>query len=64
MTKKFSELSQEHQEKFVESLMEIKSESEKFVIEIVKGTNMELTPTVNSIKKRIEQLEEFLMSSC
>ncbi|NVM54678.1 MAG: hypothetical protein HWN66_13320 [Candidatus Helarchaeota archaeon] len=62
MPKKFSELSLENQEKFVESLMEIKSESEKFVIEIVKGANMELDSTVGFIKRILEQLETIILS--
>ncbi len=60
MDKKFSELSTESQEQFIENLMEIKSESERFVVEIVKGTNIEVLPTINFIKKHITKLETLL----
>lgn len=62
MVKKFSELSMKNQEKFVEYLMEIKSVSEKFVIEIVKGTNIELNTSIASIKNFVEQLETVSLS--
>ncbi len=63
MKKKFSDLSRENQEKFVESLMEIKSESERCVIEIVKGTDIEINYTINLIKKQIIRLVNIQTSS-
>lgn len=60
MGKRFADLSMERQEQFVETLMEIKSESERCVIEIVKGTNIELTSTLSLIKKHLSFLESLL----
>ena len=63
IVKKLSDLSMKNQEKFVECLMEIKSVSEKFVIEIVKGTDIELNASITSIKNLIEQLETVSLSN-
>jgi len=60
MEKKFSDLSTENQEKFVENLMEIKSESERIVVEIVKGSNINVLPCIKFIKKHISKLETIL----
>lgn len=57
---RFSDLSTETQEEFVENLMEIKSESERIVVEIVKGTNIELLPTIKFLKEHLQKLEAFL----
>ena len=60
MGKNFSDLSSENQEKFVENLMEIKSESERVVVEIVKGSNIKVLPCIKFIKKHISKLETIL----
>ena len=60
MEKNFSDLSSENQEKFVENLMEIKSESERVVVEIVKGKKINVLPCIKFIKKYISKLETIL----
>ena len=60
MEKNFSDLSSENQEKFVENLMEIKSESERIVVEIVKGSNINVLPCIKFIQKHISKLKTIL----
>ena len=60
MNKKFADLSTENQEKFVENLMEIKSESERIVVEIVKGSNIEVLPYIKFIKEHLTKIETIL----